>query len=191
MKTKAPRSEESYATEAEVREAVGRLGDADLERLRRYADLRARALAALGLGIGGSDLLQEALSRTLAGKRKWPKSVKFVQHLLGAVRSISSGLAKRMKGVVVETDLLGDGEGDESHGIELASPLADPERLAAVHEELAHIEQLFSSDERALLVIEGLKDRMEGPEIKEWLGLSQTEFETVMKRLRRGVRGKE
>ena len=63
-----------------------------------------------------------------------------------------------------------------------------PERQAAARDQLAALEHHFVDDAEATLVIGAWKDGMMGPEIKEILGWTQTDFETVARRIRRQVR---
>lgn len=184
--------EPTYATEAEIESAIAALTKAELYRLDKYADFRAGALVGAGLGISGADLLQEALSRTLSGARRWSKVVDFAQHLIATIRSISNGEFKRIHGVVFD---LSDGSPDglklderDPGEFALSSLIPEPERQVAVREELARIERLFVGDDRASMVMEGLAEGLTGPEIQSYLELSQTEYETIMKRLRRGAR---
>jgi hypothetical protein len=53
-----------------------------------------------------------------------------------------------------------------------------------------HIEKLVSGSGRALasLIIDGWREGLSGPEIREALGISQKEFETELKWLRRTAR---
>ena len=61
---------------------------AELDRIAFYARGKAAALAALGLGVGGDDLLQEAMQRTVRGRRPWRKRVSLARHLIGVIASI-------------------------------------------------------------------------------------------------------
>src|SRR5258706_8910781 len=81
---------DEYATDEEVVATVRALSDADHIRVARVASFRARALAGSGLGHTADDLVQEAIARTLKGKRHWRKSVTFVTHLTKTIRSISN-----------------------------------------------------------------------------------------------------
>jgi DNA-directed RNA polymerase specialized sigma24 family protein len=191
MAKKAPPTEEAYATEDEVVVAIRALTAPQLYKLRRFGSMKAAALAGLGLGISEEDLMQEALRRTLSGARKWSKRVAFSDHLLGAIRSVASHAAKKAKGVaLVPTDPL-DADADDPPSLELGSALPDSERLTGARRELQRIQDHFEDDERVLLIIEGLGTEMSGPEIQRDLGITQTEYETAMKRLRRWVRAKE
>ena len=48
--------------------------------------------------------------------------------------------------------------------------------------------KLFADDDDVTLVLEALAQEMTGPEIQDDLGISKTEYETIMKRMRRKAR---
>lgn len=184
MSSKPP-SPKTHATEAEIEAAISALTLAELEKLGNFAEFYARTLAARGAGVSGDDLIQEAIVRTCTGERHWPTSIRFISYLLATVRSIANAAAKKMKDEQLTT--LDPSEDEISD--ELASKLApDLGHQARVLAETERIEQWFADDERVRLLIEGLKDGMSGPEIQVWLKLTRTEYETAMKRLRRGAR---
>ncbi|MFZ5894764.1 MAG: hypothetical protein ACOY0T_27115 [Myxococcota bacterium] len=177
---------EDYGTDADVEAAIRALSDADSLRLRRVAEFRVRALAGLGLGIDGDDLLQEALARTLDGKRQWRKSISFVRHLMETMRSIASHARDSMKACNAILDASEDAA-STADGLPLKSHMGDGERIAAANEQLAKICQVFKDDDEVGLVMQGLANEMKGPEIQQDLGLNETQYETIMTRLRRGV----
>lgn len=138
------------------------------------------------------DLLQEAITSTLAGDRHWNKTVDFSQHLLGAMRSIASNWAK--KGDPVETRLESElihqnAEGEEVNPLDsVPAPDPSPEREISVKQQFEEIEKLLVGDQVALDVFGGLRGEMTGTEIQEALGLSKTEYETTVKRIYRRAR---
>jgi DNA-directed RNA polymerase specialized sigma24 family protein len=189
---KKPQSSKTYATDEEIEAAFAALSLPELAKLGRFADLYARALEARGAGVSGDDLVQEAITRTFTGERRWPTSVRFSGYLMMTVRSIADASMKKLKyGAIVGTDPTKD-EISNQLADKLMLKIAHQERIAAegVAAEVERIEQLFDGDERVLLLIEALKDQMSGPDIQEWLKLTKTEYETAMKRLRRGARRK-
>ena len=187
MSSKLP-SPKEHATEAEIEAAISALTLAELEQLGNVAEFYARALSARGAGISGDDLVQEAIIRTCTGKRRWPTSVRFITYLLATVRSIASAAMKKLK----DQRLTALDPSEDEIGNELAARLIpDLGHHARVVAETERIEQLFADDERVLLLMEGLKDGMLGPALQVALKLSKTEYETAMKRLRRGARRKE
>ncbi len=75
---------DALAAAQRTAEALERLAPADLLRLKRVAQLRARTLP----GVDWDDLLSEALLRALDGSRHWPEGVPLLAFLAGIMRSI-------------------------------------------------------------------------------------------------------
>jgi DNA-directed RNA polymerase specialized sigma24 family protein len=177
---------ETVATEEEIRAALEALTVSDRLRLKAFAKLRVRGL---GARVGGpdreEDLLHEAFVAVLEGRRKWkPASVSMVDLLAGVVRSISSHWAE---GFDPETALL---ESELSPDPKRPSPLAmapsgrpDQERELAAKQELENLQRFFKDDDIVVLIIEGFREGMTGPEICEALGLSRTDYEAGRKRM--------
>lgn len=183
------------ASEDEVIAALEALTDGQLKALKQYARWRIRGLGRKNLGRNYEDLLQEALTATLAGERHWNKDCgEIFMHLIWAMRSISSNWRRKfdegepyLESEVIHTTP----EGKESNPMyEVAMPSQDGRRVAANKDQVEHIEKLVSDADRSLssLIIDGLREGMTGPEIKETLGISQKELETEMKWLRRTAR---
>lgn len=183
------------ASEEEVITAVEALTDGQLKALRHYARWRVRGLGRASQGRNFEDLLQEAVTATLAGDRHWNKSsCEFVGHLVWAMRSISSNWRRKFDEgePYLESEILQHTpEGKESNPIDdVASRQHDGRRVAGARAHVEHIEKLVSDSGRALasLIIDGWREGLTGPEIREALGISQKEFETELKWLRRAAR---
>jgi hypothetical protein len=187
MGSKKATPDEEYATDKDVVAAIRSLTDADGIRLGKIAHFRARGLAGLGLGLSADDLLQEAIKRTLAGARRWRKKVPFVMHLSKTIRSISSHAPEELKDGMVVPAACRDASDGRLDGVTLVSQYGDPERAAAVLEQFAKIEKKFTNDPEVALVLDGLASGMKGPEIQHDLQITETQYETIMTRLRRGV----
>lgn len=185
----------SPATEEEVIAALEALTERQLKALKSFARWRIRGLGRASLGRDHEDLLQEAVTATLAGDRHWNISfVDFFGHLLWSMRSISSNWRRKfdedepyLESEVVRTTP----EGKESNPMyDVASPEQDGRRVSAVKADVEHIEKLVSDSDRSLasLIIDGWREGLTGPEIKETLGVSQKELETETRWLRRTAR---
>jgi len=161
--------ESRSATAEEVRLAIEGLTPKDEARLAAVA----RMYAAQYGNSGAPDLLQETYLRTLDGRRKWkPDVVDFVRFICEAMRSVRRELA----GEPVD-----DGVDVTARG----SQAPNAERTLAAKEALESLEASFVDDHEVLLVIEGFRERMSGPEIRTSLGMGRKEFETVRRRMLR------
>lgn len=177
-----------HATPAEVLAAIESLRPAELLRLKTYARFRMRALGGDAQGRNYEDLMSEALTATLAGTRRWNKeAVDLVGHLCGVIRSVSSHWAEHLAaGSEIPWPEFAP-EGGGSMPLDLPSPQPDVVRQMSAAEEVKRIRDWFAGDPKVTAVLDAFDRGLRGPDIKELLGLTQTEYETIMKRLRRGV----
>jgi hypothetical protein len=53
------------------------------------------------------------------------------------------------------------------------------------HQKITAIEQALADDQEALQILEGWKDRMTAPEIRDLWGFNQKQYDTIVRRLRR------
>ncbi|RMD96100.1 MAG: hypothetical protein D6812_17735 [Deltaproteobacteria bacterium] len=185
--------EAQAASDEEIREAIERLTEGELLRLEKYARWRIRGLGRKAGGRTHEDLLAEAITATLAGDRRWRKdTVDFFGHLKGALRSISDNWSRKSgaEEIFLDSELLPatQTKDDTSPLGRTAAPQPDGERLLGAHQMLRQIENLFHDDPLLLAIITQLREGSNGPEIQRKLGISQKNFETAMKRMRRKVR---
>jgi hypothetical protein len=172
---------------------VEALSEADLVRLERIARYRVRGLGRRASGRNHEDLLNEAIADTLdPEKRRWNKNVSFVTHLIGAMRSIQSHWREqfaanepRLESELVRTSE----EGEQLSPLDLVgSDAPGAERIVEAKQQLEQIEKVVAADRIVWDILGGMRAEMSPHDIREALGLSQTEYETAMKRLRRHVR---
>ena len=64
---------------------------------------------------------------------------------------------------------------------------ADPERLVSAAQSLAAIYQMFAGDHFALKIIAGLADGLTATQIRETYAMSEREYDTTRKRMRRAL----
>jgi DNA-directed RNA polymerase specialized sigma24 family protein len=167
---------------ADIARAIHALSDADLVRLKALARLWSRGLPD---GVGWTDVLHEAIARALDGSRKWPPGVPIVAFLSGIMRSICDDhwrRARRESEMLVHDEDLAD---ICASGEEMKSP--SPERVVAAAQSLAAIDRLFAADPPALKVIAGLAEGLTPPEICKRYGMSEREYDTTRKRMRRAL----
>ena len=186
-------AQEVVATQEEITKAVESLSDAQLLKLRNFARFRIKGLGGKACGRTFENLLWEGILRTLEGDRRWYRErVDFPTHLMGAMRSISSHWREkydRREGSVEWASPFINNEGGEIEPLQdIPSEIPNPERAFEAKEQIEKLRASISDDSTGLEVLNGLLGEMKGPEIQEILSLSQTEYETVIKRIYRTAR---
>ncbi len=166
----------STTAAAEIAAAINGLSPAELARLRALARARAQGLPA---GMGWADLLQEAVTRTLAGNRKLPPDVPLVAFLGGVMRSLANEAWRRSRREGVLLEALGETAGEDA--------ARDPERTALAIQALSSIHRLFAGDPDVLKLLAGLADELSGEEIRQMYDLPARDYESARKRLRRAA----
>ncbi len=177
----------------EVDRAIEALTPPELLQLQRFAAFRVRGLGRAARGRNEEDLLGEALLRTLIGAesiegRHWNRNVDFVQHLTGAMRSISSSW-KRQAGeneaYCASEVLVINGAGQKISPLEsVPSGEAAPDRRLVAEEEVAKIFSLFREDKEATQVLQGWFDDLKRNEIMQKYGLDENQWGAAVKRIR-------
>lgn len=189
------------ATSDELRQAIERLTDTELYKLKKAA----------GYLLYGSEyqdpleLLNEAILRAMnaaAGGqgRAWKKSVNFVAFLLMCMRGIANDSAesvsqtrvKRMEDLATETQSAEEAISAKGHSHPSVEELAveleeDDLRQAIAKADCDAIESHFRSDDNVTWIIMGYKDGTTPEDIRELSGMSLTEYDTAKRRFRRGL----
>jgi len=172
------------ASHDEVIEALQRLTDADLLRIESFARYRAYGLA----WVDWQDLVQEAISRTLRGGRRWPKSVPFVTFIRESIRSIAhEELRHRAEGPIrVYGDLSVAKPGDLPDAVLNApDPAPGPEQQVGASQALDEILRAFAGDGAALAVVRGMAEGSSPEEVCRQAGITLIEYQSTRKRIRR------
>ena len=116
----------------QVQEAVCSLTEAENLKLKGYAHWRVFK----GLGYDEEDLIQEALTATIEGRRVWREGIDFFQHLTFTIKSISTLWRNKRRREYSESDLTEPGE---ESPLALAATSLDPERSLRAKEVLEQI----------------------------------------------------
>ena len=169
---------EAIRTPAEQAVAQGLLTLTDLLRLKAIARLHAWGLPP---DMGWTDLLQEALLRLLQGSRRPPPGIPTVTFVAGIMRSIK---AEQWRRLCREAPLPG---GLAAIAETESDPAPDPERCLAARQELLAIYDLFAEDPAAMQILHGLGAGLTAEEIRAANGLSQTDYDSTRKRMRRSL----
>jgi DNA-directed RNA polymerase specialized sigma24 family protein len=155
-----------------VARALATLTPADLVRLKRLAQLRARLLP----GLEWDELLNEALLRALDGSRRWPEGVPLLAFIAGIMRSLVDGRVHERRRLA-ERALIG-------YAISLATP---PDAQLHARQCLAAIARFFARDPDVLSLIAALAHKHLGGSDDAAPRLSQKRREAARKRLARAI----
>jgi RNA polymerase sigma-70 factor (ECF subfamily) len=166
-------------TTVDAARAIHALSDTDLIRLKALARLWSRGLPG---GLGWTDILNEAIVRVLDGSRSWPRKVPLLAFLSGVMRSICDDQWRKARRELLVRN--GDGCAPGAPGEEAAAT-PDPERTLAAAQALAEVDRLFAADPGALKVIAGLAEGFTPGEICRTYGMTELEYDTTRKRMRR------
>jgi len=157
----------------------------DLVRLKVIARLHARGLPP---EIGWSDLLQEAFARVLDGSRRVPEGVPIVAFLAGVMRSLKEQYWRQARrGARHMPKLLAEMEIHDAREEGPLDPAPSPERRAIAIQELERIDELFADDLQARQIVAGLYEGSTPEEICEAHEMSQTDYDSTRRRIRRAL----
>jgi DNA-directed RNA polymerase specialized sigma24 family protein len=172
------------STTVDVAHAIHALTAADLVRLKALARLWTRGLPEV---LGWSNVLHEAIARALDGSRKWPPGVPILTFLSSVMRSICDDHWRRARRARRESRVLACDDDREAAEREAPAAAADPERALAAAQALAAVNGLFCADPAALKVIAGLADGLTPAEICRLYGMSERDYDTTRRRMRRAL----
>lgn len=183
---------EKVATIEEIDLAIEKLTHAEWAKLHAFARNRARMMALRGSTFIAEDLLGQAVVALLDERRHWnPKKVSFVGVLMGAIKSIASNYragtedGKFALPVSQVSPAAENGEATSTVTETHADSRPNPEQIVVVSNLLSEVYYSFRDDSEALVIMDGWRDRMTGPEIIEALGIDRNAYETIVRRIRR------
>ena len=179
--------DEEAASSNEVMAALESLSHEECLRLERYAQSRVGSLGRGSMSSDGSALLSEAIRATCEGERSWHKtSVDFFGHVIGVIRSKSSHLHKKAASnkTYLESDVMSEGGSPVEN-----SPSQSPSQEATIlaNEAVDRIEKAVGERPIAWLIMEARRDGMNRAEIIKEFQISETEYDTNLRWLRRTV----
>jgi DNA-directed RNA polymerase specialized sigma24 family protein len=166
---------------AEIRDSVDSLTKPDLARL----DLAAQGFSSL-CGLDAEDLLQEALTRALEGRRTCKHGTPFVPFICGVMKSLASEEIEARKDGRRPVAVLRNGEPTLPDAPAL-TPTPEQSAISAIDDRpvLTAIAAGAEGDEQLQILIEGIYDQMRGAKLQELLGVDAKGLATVYKRLSR------
>lgn len=165
--------------------ALAALSDADLLRLKRFAELRSLRLPLMSW----SDLLNEAIARVLDGSRCWPPDVDFVVFMLQSIRSIASEQWRRIERTPVtrEADLsAGESSNTERASLDdVGRTEVNPEREVLAERTVQDVMAIFRADRQATAILEGLAEGDTPADIQRRAGMTPIQYASAQRRIRR------
>ena len=189
------------ATEDDIRQAIAGLSPGDLVHLKKAARLCLPGTEYAD----PQELLNEAVVRTMnavAGQpgRCWPTDVPFMAYLVQTMKGLASDARESLpqrKTVHLEMMTTSDGNSETAvallnhveqdaitRGIEMED---EKERSRLAQADLDTINAHFAHDDQVQYVIMGRQDNLSVTEVRQLADMSQTQFETAQRRLRRGL----
>jgi len=159
-----------------VQAAIDALSAEERQRLKRFGYWRMARVTGRVRHADGDDLLQEAIARTLEGKRLWNPKHTFFYHLASCMSSIANELAKQGGRLTELIDPDFHPSNDENIQMEL--------------EVKAHIDRLrkrLQGDTVALEVLQTLLDGEPPREARNALKLQPNIYEAARKRISRAA----
>ena len=180
-KNNGPR--EKYATKGQVYKAIKALTDADHKKLMIIAVFYCRNRKLHNHTIEPEELISEAVVATLSGNKQWRHgNVSLIKHLDQAMRNISGHLAGKGLKESLAKEALKDLQTITRKTTDTVSS------TVLSRDELRRVQSLFDGDEPASRLLELKSQEMTMSEIKSAMGMSNTEYETVFKRVYRKLR---
>ena len=176
-----PQPDGDRLSTAEIHNSVDAISDGDMARLIAAASGFSRLC-----GIDADDLLQEAFTRALDGRRTCARDVPLVDFICGVMRSLTSQENEARKEGFRPVVLTRDGE---PFLPDVAGNAPSPEQVAisAIDHKplLDEISAAAAGDEQLQLLIEGIGEHMRGAELQDLLGVDEKGLAAVRKRLKR------
>ena len=169
-------------TPSEMKSELNNFSEANWIRLGKISN----ALC-WGLAIQGDDLLNEILCRTLEGKRNCPADVPVLVFLWRAMEShVSAYLKKRNHDALEQAIMTSEDDSENSNIVFDFQPSMDtPDEILLAKQTLEKIDQAFSGDEKAQMVLMGQIDGLSPHDIQELAGLSPVEYASTLRSIRR------
>jgi hypothetical protein len=162
--------------------ALNQVSEMDFLRLKAIARLYARGLPP---DVDWDDLLQEAFTRVFVGARVKPAGIAMVPFIAGTIRSLRSAHLRRAFGSGRADAVQIDDNAEPGHDLDLVDPAPGPERSLIARQELDGIRRLFADDPLALKIIKGLGDGMTAEQVRAAGNISQVDYDSARKRMRR------
>lgn len=175
----------------QIEAEIERLSDVDWMKLRKLAQRHL-----WGTRFAEPDeLINETIGRLIQGTRRWSPGMAFIPWLDSAMKSVADGLRK-LRSTKTET-LVGDMVEDcddpgalldiDAHEPSVLEMVITEEASQAAAEALDKIGAYFEGDQDVQWILLGLEEGLKAEEVRELGGMTQVQYETARRRMRRGA----
>jgi len=178
MNTGSGAASAAHHDQDDVDDAVGAWSDDD------YLRLTARAVAAaLGTDLSPEDVLNEAASLLLSGKRPWKVGVPFEAHVTMVMKQIGSNRRRAMVSRPTKELEVFDNDPDAYRGPGIDDMVGSRLRVERLEKGLS---QLFDDDPVGWVIFEArLVEQMSVEDACDLAGIPRKDYETALKRVTR------
>lgn len=187
--TKVPPHEvtsDEYASIEESRTAIAALSDDDYIKLMVIAAFFCRDRYLRRDQLEPEDLLDEAISRTLEGDRRWRRNrVSIVRHLDRCMESISGHAVAQEKAKTEMSEAIFADGFDEKTQSPRSKQRADAEMRVLAIDQLEQIRSLFNGSPIAFQVLQLKAEGHTESEITLKLGIGKKGYEAARKKIER------
>ncbi len=143
-----------------------------------------------GTTLNPGDLLNEAICRTLLGKRQCGRDLNVVAYLVGVMRSLVSHEREKQKRSVSTEDAeeveahMRARLGEKPRAGSAEDAIIDAQEMARIIDEVF---EMFRDQPEELAVLEALGDELAGKALRERTGLDQGDLDYAKKRIRKAL----
>jgi len=177
---------DEYASTEESHAAISTISDDEYIKLMVIAAFFCGERRLRRDQLEPEELLGEAISRTLAGDRKWRRNrVNIVRHLDRCMESISGHAVAHEKAKTEMSEAVFAGEFDEKTQAPRATQRADAEMRVLAIDELEQIRNLFKESPTAFQVLQLKAAGHTESEIILKLGIGKKGYEAARKKIER------
>jgi hypothetical protein len=182
------RSDKQYASTSEAHAAITDLSKDDHVKLFLIAAFFCRQRGLLRYQIEPTELLNEAVARTLNGDKRWRKDmVSIVKHLDRAMENISGHMIEKAVADGEYKEVVLAEEVDSRTSVTRDSVRANAEIQLLAREQLAEIERLFAGEPMVLSVLYAKAEGYPESEIMARLGIDKRQYEAIRKTIERAI----
>lgn len=143
-----------------------------------------------GTTLNPGDLLNEAICRTLLGKRQCGRELNVVAYLVGVMRSLVSHEREKQKRSVMTDDAeevdahMRARLGEKPRAGSAEDAIIDAQERARI---IGEVFEMFRDQPEELAVLEALRDELAGKALRERTGLAQGDLDYAKKRIRKAL----